>query len=332
MATSFDDWFKTNQAKASDTDVNFLAQFLANTTSPLPEGAEAVDYAKSILAADLSKLSSGASHGDAIAALVRLQRRWTRKADGGLRGILSGITIGGVALCLFGIVTGLVLIFGVFSPQFIAQLANADRARGIITFIFSIATISIFLLVSIAIFWSPVELEGRFTNAKDLLTILVGILGTIMGFYFASSNATAPPPLSINTLSLSKPIVSPGGELILTASLTGGTTPYIYSVRFSDPSNLVQADVLDKLPSIKGKPSLDGKISEAIKTPSELFAPSSLIVTVTAEDDRGRQARQDTILTVTPDGAKPPAADASKPSSAAGPDATPPAASAKQNP
>lgn len=76
-------------------------------------------------------------------------------------------------------------------------MAKPDQARGLITFLFSFATIGIIVLVAISVLWmEKSEVEGRFERAKDLITILVGVLGTIIGFYFgtASTGGSASQP------------------------------------------------------------------------------------------------------------------------------------------
>jgi hypothetical protein len=66
-------------------------------------------------------------------------------------------------------------------------MAKIDQARGLITFLFAFATIAIIILIAITTFWMPKdEFQARFDKAKDLLTILIGVLGTILGFYFGS--------------------------------------------------------------------------------------------------------------------------------------------------
>ena len=61
------------------------------------------------------------------------------------------------------------------------------QARGLITFLFAFATIAIMLLVAITTFWMPKDdVQVRFEKAKDLLTILIAVIGTILGFYFGT--------------------------------------------------------------------------------------------------------------------------------------------------
>lgn len=61
-----------------------------------------------------------------------------------------------------------------------------DSARNLITFLVAVGTIAIAFL---AILTAMVirEFKERFALAKEVLTILVGVLGTIVGFYFGTA-------------------------------------------------------------------------------------------------------------------------------------------------
>jgi hypothetical protein len=71
---------------------------------------------------------------------------------------------------------------------------NTDAtARGLITFSVAIVTVAIALiLVSFIVFGTGeiAELKERFTFGKDILMVFVGILGTIMGFYYGSGKVS----------------------------------------------------------------------------------------------------------------------------------------------
>jgi hypothetical protein len=89
----------------------------------------------------------------------------------------------------------LAMYFGLFENQtFYKSLAITEQARGLITFLFVLSTSAVILLVAIAIFWVEQEndLKDRFAYAKDLLTIVIGIIGTIMGFYFGLQKPDTP--------------------------------------------------------------------------------------------------------------------------------------------
>ncbi len=66
-----------------------------------------------------------------------------------------------------------------------------DSARVLITFLVAVATVAIaFLAILTAMMLR--EYKERFALAKEVLTILVGILGTIVGFYFGTAANTKP--------------------------------------------------------------------------------------------------------------------------------------------
>ncbi len=73
-----------------------------------------------------------------------------------------------------------------------------NSARILITFLVAVGTIAIaFLTILTAMVIR--EYKERFALAKEVLTILVGILGTIVGFYFGTAKATKPNPPDTNT-------------------------------------------------------------------------------------------------------------------------------------
>lgn len=73
---------------------------------------------------------------------------------------------------------------------FLDQLAKPDVARGLITFVFAIGTVGVALILTAAAFAvsgdNQEEMKERFDMGKQVLTALIGIFGTILGFYFGS--------------------------------------------------------------------------------------------------------------------------------------------------
>jgi hypothetical protein len=98
------------------------------------------------------------------------------------------------ALVAAGLVVAIVVGFALFYTNLIDKLASPGSARGLITFLFSFITIAVILIVIIALLWmdKDEDLDNRFTKAKDIIAILVGILGTIVGFYFGSNPNGSP--------------------------------------------------------------------------------------------------------------------------------------------
>lgn len=70
-------------------------------------------------------------------------------------------------------------------------LTDSAKARGLITFCVAIVTVAIALiLVFYVVFSTSEDLKERFTFGKDVLMVFVGILGTIMGFYYGADKVT----------------------------------------------------------------------------------------------------------------------------------------------
>lgn len=68
-------------------------------------------------------------------------------------------------------------------------LLSSDAARGIITFSVAIVTVALAMMLMFFLIFSgsTADIKDRFTFGKDVLMVFVGILGTIMGFYYAEN-------------------------------------------------------------------------------------------------------------------------------------------------
>ena len=164
--------------------------------------------------------------------------------------IFAGLAILGTAFLLFGVIG---------KNQILDRLSHIEHARGLITFILTVGTISIAILVTLgALMGRDEEAKERFYRAKEILTILIGVLGTIVGFYFGSQDSTAnqmalraaPPMLSEYT-------VKSGDTFTLSSFVSGGRPPYKYEIGFQD--NLIE--------SIRGYPDDTGWVAETFTAP-----------------------------------------------------------------
>lgn len=87
------------------------------------------------------------------------------------------------------IVWGAIQLYGDSAASRTATLE--DTARIFITFLVAVGTIAIALLAVLTAMIIR-EYKERFALAKEVLTVLVGILGTIVGFYFGSAKSAVP--------------------------------------------------------------------------------------------------------------------------------------------
>ena len=67
------------------------------------------------------------------------------------------------------------------------DIRDTEYARGFITVLFGVGTIGIALLVTLsAIFLTDANAKERFDRGKEVLSLLLGIFGTIIGFYYGT--------------------------------------------------------------------------------------------------------------------------------------------------
>jgi hypothetical protein len=76
------------------------------------------------------------------------------------------------------------------------DISDVAFARGLITLLFSVGTIAVAVVLTFAaLFQNHDDAKERFDRGKQVLGILIGILGTIVGFYFGSLSPDAERPL-----------------------------------------------------------------------------------------------------------------------------------------
>jgi hypothetical protein len=167
----------------SDLSIKSLQDFAKSQADKWPAASDNIeDYQESI-----RTNAEPSAKDNLLTSLGRVYERWFESQYG--KGRLTAGFFGLIGLFVAGLIIAIGLVYGIFvNNVFFDLMSNADHARGLITFLFSFATIGIIILVAIAIFWlDKAEVAERFGFAKDLITILVGILGTVLGFYFGTS-------------------------------------------------------------------------------------------------------------------------------------------------
>jgi hypothetical protein len=193
--------------------------------------------------------------------------------------------IGYFGLFGFGSILAIVFIYGIFShdSSFLDRVKDPDAARGLLTFLFGFTTISLFILIAITTFWMN-DFKERFDKAKDLLMVMIGIFGTIIGFYYGSlGNRSGVQALSLVNATDVSTGIKPGDSFTIIATATGGKAPLKYDIVLSDPKGSPQIAEL----SLKNQPVKDGVIRQPITIPVGPSGPVNY--TVTAIDADGAQ-------------------------------------------
>jgi hypothetical protein len=216
--------------------------------------------------------------------------------------IVLVLILGGIFVALY---VGLYQADG----RFLSSLRETDVSRGLITFVVAVTTVSIALVLAVYVMASNEQaavLKERFSYAKDVLATLVGILGTILGFYFGTTVNT-----QVEAVQVAEPQVR-GTQLV--AHVTGGSPPYRYTL-------LLPGVEQSKTPS---KVSKDGWIFEQL--PSSLKKDDPVSLDVSDSKDK-KASRAFKYVPEVPSAGETPKPNQSVPAANAVPTPTSPAAS-----
>jgi hypothetical protein len=202
-------------------------------------------------------------------------------------------TVMGLALPLIGLAFLAVIIHGIYTQTLFQLLKETDVARGFITFLVALITvaIAIILVVYAVTFKTSASKEERenfqnfFTSAKEVLTALIGVLGTIIGFYFGSSiEATKKEPIpQVTEAIVSEANPKPGETIWLTSHVSGGKPPFKYDISFTPP----------KINAIKEKSSPRRLIQEPISIPNDIGAGTEFTFKINMKDNDGKSVTFD---------------------------------------
>jgi hypothetical protein len=193
-----------------------------------------------------------------------------------------------LVLGIIGVIFVYFLIAGVLGSdgKNIERLADHEIARGVITYLVAVATVAIAtVLVMAAILGGGKDFERKFAMGKEVLTLLIGVLGTIIGFYYGSSTQKAEAARSaaveVAPVKLTPETPSIGGTFNLATVIKGGTAPYTYTIRF-DPANLVS-------PAVENQTSKDGKISHDLTVSKDATAGTPIKFVIDIKDAKNNR-------------------------------------------
>jgi len=201
--------------------------------------------------------------------------------------LTTGVIVGSVIfLVLFA-------ILGWDQGQVLFRLASASFARGLITYIFTVGTIGLSVVLVLGTLLGGEETKARFDRGKEILGLLLGVFGTIVGFYYGSafSDEEKPglAPLQVLSLRFSPRTVAAGATMALDARAAGGEEPLRYRVVLDPPLGTVK---LRYVPT-------GGQIRETWTIPASL-EPQTCGVRLVVTDAGGDSVVRGGAFTVTP--------------------------------
>lgn len=121
----------------------------------------------------------------------------------------------------------------------LTHMGGREFARGLITYLFAVTTIGTAVVLVLAALMGEIG-DRAYQRGKEILALLLGLFGTIVGFYFGAearpngNNPNLAAPTATTTLSVSPPLlaetrVAAGHSVSVTALVSGGTPPYRFS-------------------------------------------------------------------------------------------------------
>ncbi|MBZ5504926.1 MAG: hypothetical protein LAO78_05495 [Acidobacteriia bacterium] len=197
----------------------------------------------------------------------------------------------------FGMLLAIVLLIGATTLGLdkglvLTKMGQVEFARGLITYLFAVVTIgtAVVLVVSALTSDESPANERRFERGKEILSLLLGVFGTIVGFYFGSEVAAKGQPgeaiVKIAPLRLNTGSVASGADFTLTTYVSGGKAPYKYGVGFD------KDEIKAELPV-----DPNGWITKTLAAP-KVTADRSALVRVVVEDADGHSTEATLPLAV----------------------------------
>jgi hypothetical protein len=201
--------------------------------------------------------------------------------------VISIIIILGVFILIGAAIMGL-------DNGVLGNMANSNFARGLITYLFAVVTIgtAVVLIVSVLTTENTESNMERVDRGKDILSLLLGVFGTIIGFYFGSelnSEHKADANFNVTPLLLSQTLSSSNQELTLTAAVSAGEPPYLYRVAVGKEAELGSTNFVDA----------NAWIVYHLQAPT-VTENSIVPITVDVEDAHGKRLTRTVNLGVSP--------------------------------
>lgn len=207
-----------------------------------------------------------------------------------------------IALVILLSVVGLIgsAIFG-YDKGVLASMARTEYARGLITYLFAVVTIgtAVVLVVFALTGSADTGQEHRFERGKEVLSLLLGIFGTIVGFYFGSElGKSQQGEVGIRLAPIRFTPTPAANRILATSFVSGGRAPYRYGFALGTTPSSQD----DAVPA-------DGWVVKELELPGALPPASTVPVSVEVRDSEGRVARQMAVIVGGATGSPPQPAD-----------------------
>jgi len=209
---------------------------------------------------------------------------------------LPTIIYGVIAVLILG-----VILWGLYEKGggFLTNLSDMAVARGLITFLITFTTVGIAIILAVSTIFSASgdDEDKRFDKGKQVLGVLIGLLGTIVGFYFGSAKETSatPPTAKAQVLTIAPANVTnlqpkKGEKLTISSFVSGGKAPYVYSITFDSPL----------LSPVKDVQTGDGVIRQEFTVADALTADTQVKfqISVTDNDKKTADYNKDGAVTI----------------------------------
>lgn len=128
---------------------------------------------------------------------------------------------------------GFILIIWGFQPGHLEMLSRVEIARGFITLLLAVGVLSIFMIVIAAIvFDSDSPKRNVYERSKTILSMLLGIFGTVLGFYFGLQDSKSSSQMTVSEVTTH--VAADTKALNIGAVITGGSPDYQVLVTIKD--------------------------------------------------------------------------------------------------
>ena len=169
----------------------------------------------------------------------------------------------------------------------LSRMATHEFARGLITYLFAVTTIGTSVVLVLAALMKEIN-EEAYGRGKEILALLLGVFGTIVGFYFGSEAGAGP----VDTLAVTPPLVSastvaPGDSVTVTASVSGGSPPYVFDIGTGSSFDPAPARPV----------GANGWVVTDVVVPADT-SESEVVITLVVQDADGRTVSTRSTVTV----------------------------------